>query len=357
MGEIKALTSMRGLFALWVLSYHLVVLSEPHHVNPGGFFGKGYLGVDFFFLLSGFVLAGAYGRKFGVWPSGRRYLGFLISRFGRIYPLNVAVTAACVFVAWLVRHPFPPWQVIAEAALVHRWPFVPAIYEAINGPAWSISCEILANIGLPLFVLILLASPATVASIFGLSALLGIAVLGYDNHGSLDLSVANSLNPTIRSFCEFAAGMLIFRWRKMTFDSDWIVAGLAIAATVSVLADFPDPITVVLMVLIILTVAGNSHAVATYLGLRPLHFLGELSFSIYLIQLPLILAVQHFISSSVLVATIVLPGTLALSLLTYRFIEMPARIRSKRFAARIRTSKRSSSSVSDRRGSLSPDSE
>ena len=335
MSEIKALTSMRGIFALWVLSYHLVVLSGSHHVNPGGFFGKGYLGVDFFFLLSGFVLAGAYGGEFGAWPSVRRYFGFLISRFGRIYPLHIAVTAVCVFVAWRVGHHHSPRQVITEAALVHRWPFVPGIYEAINGPAWSISCEILANIAFPFFALLLLASYGFVASIFGLSALMGVAALGYENHGSLDLTLANTFSPTIRSFCEFAAGMLIFRWRRMTIDSDWIVAGFAGAVAVSILAGLPDPITIAMMILLILTVAGNSHAVANCLGWRPLHLLGELSFSIYLIQLPLIVAVQHFVGSSKLVAAIVLPGTLALSLLTHRFIEMPARDRSKRFAARI----------------------
>ena len=315
MGEIKALTAMRGLVALWVLSYHLVVLSDAHHTNPGGFFGKGYLGVDFFFLLSGFVLAGAYGRKFGAWPTGRRYLSFLISRVGRMYPLHIVVTAVCVFIAWRVGHPYSPRQVITEAALAHRWPFVPAIFEAINGPAWSISSEMLANIAFPFFVLILLSASAAIASAAGIGALLGIAALGYVNHGSLDLTLANTLSPTVRCFCEFAVGMLIFRWRRLAIDSDWVVAFLALSIGAAIVTGLPDPAVVVLMVVSILAIAGNSRAFATLLSVRPLHFLGELSFSIYLIHLPMILAVQRFVGSGALLAAIVLPTTLLVSLL------------------------------------------
>jgi peptidoglycan/LPS O-acetylase OafA/YrhL len=57
MKEIRALTSLRGIFALWVLAYHFVMLAPVPIHDPSGLAAKGYLGVDFFFLLSGFILA------------------------------------------------------------------------------------------------------------------------------------------------------------------------------------------------------------------------------------------------------------------------------------------------------------
>jgi peptidoglycan/LPS O-acetylase OafA/YrhL len=334
MREIKALTSMRGIFALWVLSYHLVVLTAPLHHNPGGFFGKGYLGVDFFFLLSGFVLAGAYGRNFGRWPSGERYLNFMICRAGRMYPLHLVVTAICVFTAWWYGSPYSPFQVAEESLLLHRWPFFPAIFQAINGHARSISSEMLANVAFPIFTFLLLASPAAVSAIGGLAAIAGIAALGYLNHGSLDLALANTLSPTVRCFCEFALGMLIYRWRAEPISS-WIVAAFAATLGMAIILRAPDPVIVVLMIPVVFTVAANKGPISATLSAKPLHFLGELSFSIYLVHLPVIIAIQHFASAPFVVATLAIVVTLAVSLFTYRLFEVPARDRSKRFAADI----------------------
>jgi peptidoglycan/LPS O-acetylase OafA/YrhL len=63
MGEIKSLTSLRGVFAMWVVFFHLHAWSDIAD-QPLLFIDRGYLGVDFFFLLSGFILAGRHAREF-----------------------------------------------------------------------------------------------------------------------------------------------------------------------------------------------------------------------------------------------------------------------------------------------------
>src|SRR5690554_6456686 len=91
--ELKPLTSLRFLAAFWVLLYHF-----KDHLGLGlrqfGLVADGYLGVDLFFTLSGFILAHVYlqsleGGRFG-------YGGFLKNRIARVYPMHLAALAAMI---------------------------------------------------------------------------------------------------------------------------------------------------------------------------------------------------------------------------------------------------------------------
>lgn len=141
MGEIKALTSLRGLFALWVVLFHLRAWSDLAD-RPVLIVDRGYLGVDFFFLLSGYILAARHAREF---TSGYRWadhLAFAIKRFGRLFPLHLAVLAVVVIGMRIRGEPSYWWTHIAtEASLMHRWGVIHAPRAALNGPDWSISTE------------------------------------------------------------------------------------------------------------------------------------------------------------------------------------------------------------------------
>jgi peptidoglycan/LPS O-acetylase OafA/YrhL len=144
---LDSLTGLRGLAALWVLAYHAWAM-------PGG-----YLGVDLFFALSGFVLALNYGDA-ALHASARRYREFLGKRLARIYPAHLCallLTLACV----AILAPFgrslhrsaefsiEGWW--ASLLMVQAWQFpVPAVW---NVPAWSISAEWAAYLLFPLLVL------------------------------------------------------------------------------------------------------------------------------------------------------------------------------------------------------------
>jgi peptidoglycan/LPS O-acetylase OafA/YrhL len=340
MKEIKALTALRGLFAFWVLGYHLNVLSPGPINDPIGFLSRGYLGVDFFFLLSGFVLADAYGKIFVNRYDQNAYWRFIAKRAGRMMPLNWVVTLICVGVAWWFGSPYSPIQVTEEMALIHRWPFVPALFNAINGPAWSISSEMLVNLAFPLVVALTLAPSRILLPLATLAAAaFGLIAIAARHHWSLDITLANTLSPTVRCFAEFSTGMLIYRWRAVRLGrhAPAVIAALAVMALI---ADVGDLTLVGLMPFAIMALASSEGLAARILASGPLYRLGQWSFSIYLVHLPIMRAVQFVVRRLAIgtvwqaitfaAASIVL--AIGISAITYRLIECPARDASKRWA-------------------------
>ena len=92
--QLPSLTPLRGIAALWVVLYHYCGTRQyfPNlDITPHSYFlSKGYLGVDMFFMLSGFVMAHVYCGAFceGVRP---HYRDFLVARIARLYPLHVFI--------------------------------------------------------------------------------------------------------------------------------------------------------------------------------------------------------------------------------------------------------------------------
>lgn len=83
-----ALDSLRGIAALTVVGHHLLYYGLP--VEPA-YLGGGVLAVDFFFVLSGFVIAANYCERLG---AGMPVRWFMALRIGRIWPLHLALLAA-----------------------------------------------------------------------------------------------------------------------------------------------------------------------------------------------------------------------------------------------------------------------
>lgn len=156
---ILALTGLRSVFAGSVLVFHFFGFLEiliPSVVVVGPLREVGWIGVDGFFLLSGFVLAHNYGAT--VW-SRANLLSFFRNRFARVYPVYFVCTALAgllVLVALaLGRAPsalgdFSWGSGLANALLVQAW-FVPPL-PSWNAPSWSVSCEALAYLAFPLLV-------------------------------------------------------------------------------------------------------------------------------------------------------------------------------------------------------------
>lgn len=151
-GEIRALIGARALPPLFLVLFHF---SEGHgyqNFRPFDvFIAKGYLWVEFFFALSGFVLTLVYGaRKFS-------YGEFLKARLARLYPLQLAtlliMLAMMFYFNWLAArggyvslyqqhyyHPYATWpSFIANLFLVQAWHLFPRL--SWNGVAWFVSVE------------------------------------------------------------------------------------------------------------------------------------------------------------------------------------------------------------------------
>ncbi len=87
---MKFLTSLRGIAALLVVLYHIKhwLHAYPITENLGFLYNKGYLAVDFFFILSGFIIAFNYRNQFLDKFTTQKYGIFIYKRFARVYPLH-----------------------------------------------------------------------------------------------------------------------------------------------------------------------------------------------------------------------------------------------------------------------------
>jgi len=151
--RFSVLDSLRGVCAILVALYHFEVIGKIYggHLNGVAIVNNAYLFVDFFFVLSGFVIAHTYQTRIGTAAELR---AFAIRRFGRIWPLHMAVLLAFIglelakLVAW--RHgaatelkPFSDTfsipSIFSNIALVQSF----GLHSGLtwNMPSWSISVE------------------------------------------------------------------------------------------------------------------------------------------------------------------------------------------------------------------------
>ena len=208
-----ALDAMRGLAALAVVVYHL---DRPYAPSA-------YIAVDFFFVLSGFVIARAYGEKLA---NGMTVLAFMTARYVRLYPLFLI--GSVYGLVQLLLH----WQASGvgrtdlAASIVSTVFMLPspsfltrsagdiwALYP-LNGPAWSLFWELLANLVFALVLFRLKTRSLILIAAASLVMLIGSVFY----HKSLDLgwewrSVDGGF---ARVFFSFTLGMIIYRLRNTT---------------------------------------------------------------------------------------------------------------------------------------------
>jgi peptidoglycan/LPS O-acetylase OafA/YrhL len=135
--RFTALDSLRGISASIIVFVHLegdaLVKSMPL-VKNGGLF------VDFFFVLSGFVIASSYGQRLA---DGFSISSFMLLRLGRIFPLHIFVLLLYLPVA-LLKGGYSLFDFIDASLLLQVWtPYAwPGHINPWNPPSWSISAEV-----------------------------------------------------------------------------------------------------------------------------------------------------------------------------------------------------------------------
>jgi peptidoglycan/LPS O-acetylase OafA/YrhL len=301
MDRFVALDSWRGIAACLVALFHLEAYSRLVHSHLHGvpFLSNSWLFVDFFFVLSGFVIAANYQQRlldgFGV---GR----FLLLRLGRLYPLHVAMLAAGVAVKLLLllvpalssiaqAAPAPfstpqeaPHTILANLLLIHSL----HLYDFFtwNAQSWSISTEFYTYVVFAV-CLVGLRKHAWIALLL---AMIGGPVL------VATLSEHNMATEydwgMIRCVYGFAAGVVAWnvyrRWndklRRWLSGSiaEWVAIGLIFAfvsASGTTRLSLAAPYVFGLAVLVFAFEAGTASAI---LRQRPLVFLGTISYSIYM---------------------------------------------------------------------------
>ena len=338
-------------------------------ILPGGpwwyqnFASIGYVGVNFFFVLSGFILIYTYeGSAF----SARK---FWWARFARIYPAYVlSLIVAAPFFFFAVCHldlRFFAWSkqhllaaCLLTIVLLQSW--IPQAALTWNSVCWSLSVEAFFYL---LFPLLLLGSAkfskAKLAVCFGASCLLSLVFSvsylyfhpdGLDkiNSGETTLFWKNilSFNPIVR-LPEFAAGVFSGRLflagaGRKSLATPLILGGLlAFLAVVAIATQIPNPLLsagfLSLIFAAIIYGAALQPDWASFLGNCLLVLLGDASYSLYLLHSLIITRVfdsfPHFPRSARVVISLL--AAILASILAYRLIEKPARhfLRPKKQAA------------------------
>lgn len=150
-----ALDTWRFIAALGVVAYHYENHLSPLATHPSQIFEAFGHFVDFFFVLSGFVLMHTYGARVS---SLAAYRDFMQKRLARVYPFHALITlifgAVAIYVAIAgirLRDPatMSPSLILPHMLLIHAWGPFPQ--PGLNFPSWSISAELFVYLLFPLF--------------------------------------------------------------------------------------------------------------------------------------------------------------------------------------------------------------
>lgn len=309
------LDGLRGVAALVVICYHIFEGFATSSVDQ--IVNHGYLAVDFFFMLSGFVIGHAYD---GRWTGNKlKVKGFFRRRLIRLHPmlimgviLGLIAFAIQGFVQWDGTPVSRYWVWIATLLTILFIPAYPgAGYEVrgngemfpLNGPAWSLFFEYIGNI---LYALILRKLSTRVLGIVVVFSAVGLTLFATCNlSGGYSLGVGwslgewNFLGGMLRLGFGFSAGLMMARLYRPRHipGAFWICTGLIVLLlSVPFVGDFDggtgwmngvyDAACVVLVFPLLLYIGASGRPENRGLE-RGYDFLGRLSYPLYIVHYPL----------------------------------------------------------------------
>lgn len=336
-----ALDSLRGLAAIAIVVYHF----------SGGcaFSGSwgGYLAVDFFLVLSGFILSHNY-----LYRSDVDSISFVESRLARLYPLHIYSLFTFFIVFVVVNHKLPSYQdgtlftLFQQITLTQNIGLNP--HELTwNEPSWSISVEFWVNIIFILFITKIIKN----ITLFLLS-LLGLIVIYY-NTGHIDTHSTNYYgfinSGLLRGIASFFLGIIAYRIYLYFKDAGRfkkLINYLEIVSVIGVIVilfgrtgkhsgiDIFSPFLFMVVVVIFSYELGWLSK-----SLKKLKYLGTISYSIYLNQFTVIMVLRYILynlnTPPLLFLAIYILILLPYSHFTYKYIEKPLRSRGKHLISRI----------------------
>lgn len=352
--KLDSLTALRFFAAAMVVVSHAAGLF--HFMNKPAIVDLPLAqGVSFFFVLSGFILTYNYPDLSGIKATGK----FWRARLARVWPAHAFALLLGIFILDLkplTQMGVPLYQnIIAHFAMVHGWILQEQFFFSINPPSWSISTEFAFYL---LFPLLIWKQGKNWWMKLAIAALVVVGFMAYgsgtDHHG-LSVRALMYINPLVRVF-EFVLGMscatLWMKYRNQKV-SPVLVTALEvgcialIAAYIANISHLIEPLKARhfgTMLHYWLLYDGNCFAFAALIYLCALQkglvakllsnkvcvYLGEISYSIYLLHMiALVVYLQHAQQFSKINSPIVFAAYCAVVIgaahLTYTYIEKPLR--------------------------------
>lgn len=360
--HIRPLTALRFGAAFWVVLFHYWHSLDTDLISP--VVQRGYLGVEAFFTLSGFILCHVYltaveDRRF-------RYGAFLWNRLARVYPLHLAalvgiggMALAATAAGFQVDPNILSWRALpANLLLLHAWGL--AGVAGWNHPSWSISAEWFAYLTFPVFAWAALRlKDRPLIAVIGSVVLIIALYAGFDAVAGFPLTHATFNWGALRIVPCFAFGCSLFLfWRSRAADGRKAGLGAAFfGAAVLAGAAFGlgDALLVACLGGLILSLAQLAKSGSAFASHPALVYLGEISYSVYMICIPwqilFVNTVAHYLTLNdkhlpLYIWVVLVAGVVPLSALTYHVIEKPARAWMKLIADKRRAHAFATASVS-----------
>ena len=361
-GEIRALTGLRIVAAMWVVLFHyrppLWAASPRLHDDMAPLFDAGAQGVDLFFILSGFVLTWNYLDRMGPALSARGTLHFLWLRLSRVWPIYLVTMHLAALWVIVTLHvgsvPSPDAEKLTAISYVRQLLMIQLWFEPFfdgtswDGPAWSISAEWLAYL---LFGVLILAV-FRIARVSRTRTLLMLAVFAALPPTVLLLGSGMLYTPWSwlpRIVAQFTAGALACAAvrRLRLSDAGRRIAGyISVALGVALVAGlyyynaYPvagmvdsGALTAVLFLPLITALSVGTGSLPAVLSTRLMHYGGRISFSLYMIHEPVHTvwdwAVRQYhiilpMTQAKIAAVGLIAAAIGAAILLYHLVEEPA---------------------------------
>lgn len=304
--NLPNLTPLRGFAALFVVIFHFnEIFVQFVAQEQTMFLRKGYLMVDLFFIMSGFIMLHVYGESFSISVNIKKFSAFIKARFSRLYPLHLftLLTAIILFysssvtVDPITARVCNPNAIITNLLMLHSC----GLHDIFtwNVPSWSISAEWWAYMVFPFLALLVSKNKKVGIFVIGLMAIVIYYLIVFV------LPRTNAFVPTIpnlihdldltfdygylRGLAGFMMGMLVYigfqnKMLNRIFSKD--ILGLCCIIVLIVLMHYGmnDLVYIPLFMVLVLCFSANEGFIAKICSVKVFQYLGDISYSIYMIH-------------------------------------------------------------------------
>ena len=355
----ELLDGLRGVAALLVIFYHIF---EGFATSPlDQHFNHGYMAVDFFFILSGFVIGYAYDDR---WKSTLTVKGFFKRRLVRLHPMVImgavlGLAAYCIqgCIRWDGTQVASSAVIAAFVLSLFLLPVIPGSSADVrgnnemfplNGPSWSLFFEYIGNILYALFIrkfstrvltAVVIVSGICLAA-FGIGNLSGYGHLGV----GWSMTGYNFPGGLLRMIFSYSAGLLMSRvFRPMKVKGAFWICTLALVVLFSVprigdegnmwLNGLYESFCATAVFPLLLWIGASGKA-ADGMTSRVCRFLGDISYPVYVVHYPFMYLFYRWLwrgeenipfSQAWPMALAVIAASIFVAWLCLRFYDIPLR--------------------------------
>lgn len=307
----ELLDGLRGVAALLVIWYHVFEAFATSPIDQR--FNHGYMAVDFFFILSGFVIGYAYDDR---WKTSMTIKDFIKRRLIRLHPMVImgAVLGAITFYIqgcekWDGTQVSISMLMLAMLLNLFLIPAIPGSNHEVrgngemyplNGPSWSLFFEYIGNLLYALFIRRMSTKALTVLVIFAGIGLASFAISNLSGYGHLGVGWSlldyNLLGGFLRLLFSFSIGLLMSRiFKPVHIRGAFWICSLTIAVLLSVphiggtealwMNGIYDSVCSIIIfpILVYLGASGKTTDKGTS---KICKFLGDISYPLYIVHYP-----------------------------------------------------------------------